>query len=176
MYQGCAHCKFLHKYCFFGCHAHFSHIAASLYSKWLNTNWTSYGSLVAALSLSVRSACKISVISFSAGVPAVVCISLWHVQHFKSNQWNLESGWQNKRIIYCNVWSVRQYSPPPPHPKWILMNLYLEEESVSISDWSEIVLFLPNWTVILLIIDILIISSQSRTQSQTWNDPIIYLV
>ena len=36
------HCK---KIAFWGCCTHFGHIAASPYAEWLNTNWTSYGSL-----------------------------------------------------------------------------------------------------------------------------------
>ena len=57
--MGRTHCKIA----FFMCHIHFSHIAASPYTKWLNIS-SSYVSLVAATSLSTRSvSCKLIVIS-----------------------------------------------------------------------------------------------------------------
>ena len=51
-------CKILHKYCNLGCCTNFSHIAVSLYAKWLNT-WLKKLWLTVA---HCRSNCKLSVI------------------------------------------------------------------------------------------------------------------
>ena len=82
-FRGHALCKVLHKYCIFGCHTHFGCIAASPYTKWLNTDSASYSSLVAATSLNTRSICKLRVISAMAQQSS----RAQQVQSMKSRIW-----------------------------------------------------------------------------------------
>ena len=64
--------KFCVNIAFFRWCTHSGHITTSPYAKWLNTNWASYGSLVAATLLNTRSTCKLSVIKDSTATQLTI--------------------------------------------------------------------------------------------------------
>ena len=103
--RGRAYCKILCKYCIFGCRTHFSHIAASPYTKWLNTGSASYSSLVAAVSLKTRSICKLCDFSRGSAFPPSTTSPV-------NEGWNLdyEINAQAAIIFVCMA------LPPPPPP------------------------------------------------------------
>ena len=90
---------------FFGCHAHLSHIAASSYANWLNTDCTGYGSLVAAVSLNTRSTSKLCVISAVAlhSSPA-------HTASPVKDGWNLDD---ERNVSYHTFEHLRRYFCTP---------------------------------------------------------------
>ena len=75
--------------------------------KITNTDWTSYGSLVAAASVHTRSTSKLHVISAMATHSSPACIT-------KSSQWRAESGQLIKCASCHKFWSVMRYPPSPP--------------------------------------------------------------
>ena len=159
--------KFCINIVFFGCCMHFGHIAASLYAKWLNTDWTSYGSLW----LPCHSTLDLlgnSVSSKTVQLMIFSVISAVAPHSFPPHTTSLVNGraesgqWRNKHISCHNFANLRQYCFHPqvlslhliissalstneihilekkkPISNWILMKPYLEE-LVSISDWPEI--------------------------------------
>ena len=109
--MGIAHiAKFCLNITFWGCHTHFSHIAASQYAKWQHhliqqvmAHWW-----LPRHSINIRSTCKLSHCYLSHGL----IHTLWHAWHCKSSQWRTESGLRNKHVSYRNIWSLRQYFSP----------------------------------------------------------------
>ena len=87
--RGCAHWKILHKYCIFRVLYKFFHIAVSLYAKWLNTDSTSYGSVVAAAPLSTSSTCRLCHLRHGSALLSGL--------HRKSIQWSAQlQSWGHK--------------------------------------------------------------------------------
>ena len=111
--------KLCANFAFFKGRMHFARIAAPLYAKWLNTDWTSYGSLW----LPRHSTVDLLVNSVSSKALqlhswwSLVSSQLWPhtplrhaLQQYKSSQWRAEPGqWQNKRVSCHNFRTMRQY-------------------------------------------------------------------
>ena len=119
--------KFCINIVFFGCCMHFGHIAASLYAKWLNTDWTSYGSLW----LPCHSTLDLlgnSVSSKTVQLMIFSVISAVAPHSFPPHTTSLVNGraesgqWRNKHISCHNFANLRQYCF---HPQVLSLHLII---------------------------------------------------
>ena len=146
---------------------HFSHTTVSLYAKWLNTDWTSYDSLMAVTLLNTRSTCKLKChlsrdLHSSLAHTSILVNEGQNLDDDKISYHNFLSTKYKVTLLLPQIWSLHliitsalskicillqrmTMTDLKPNPNEPIFGRRIGLHITVLSDWPEKT-YLPNWS------------------------------